>query len=275
MAKNNGLFGLFLCVVVGVCIDVGSTVVGSYRQPAIGHQLRAEVDSGVGDEALGAEGSRDEVLGDRDSGDSYQPSAFSSEPLDIKQAASEDLIRSKIKSIYSAEIGVREETGKNDGKRVEEYLAITKLGPGYAWCSSFVSWVFAEAGFPEPRTPWSPALFPKERVIWERGLGSEVLGNRPNRPGTSDLKPNSSRPIPATADIFGIYFDNLKRIAHAGFVDEWGDKYLVTTEGNTNESGGNEGDGVYRKRRLISSIYQVADWVSGQERIVGPERVMK
>jgi hypothetical protein len=39
-------------------------------------------------------------------------------------------------------------------------------------------------------------------------------------------------------------------------------------EGNTNEAGSNEGDGVYKKRRLINSIYQVANWVQGQERRV-------
>lgn len=74
-----------------------------------------------------------------------------------------NLIRDDIRQIYSAEIGVREKTGKNDGDRVEEYLAITNLGKGYAWCAAFVSWVFSEAGFPEPRTPWSPALFPKKK----------------------------------------------------------------------------------------------------------------
>jgi hypothetical protein len=167
--------------------------------------------------------------------------------------SSENLIRNKIKQIYSAEIGVREKTGKNDGERVEEYLAVTQLGKGYAWCAAFVSWVFSEAGFPQPRTPWSPALFPKDRLIWERG---KVL-----KPNTLYRSPR----WPATADVFGIYFANLKRVAHVGFVDEWGDKYAITVEGNTNEAGNNEGDGVYRKRRLIGSIYQVSDWVHGQK----------
>jgi hypothetical protein len=168
--------------------------------------------------------------------------------MDVSGAFSEEsLIRDQVKAIYSAEIGVREKTGRNDGERVEEYLAVTQLGPGYAWCASFLSWVFSKAGFPEPRTPWSPALFPKERVIWERGETRSFASLE------DDKKPRILKPT--TADVFGIYFDNLKRIAHAGFVDEWGDKYVITTEGNTNEAGSNEGDGVYRKRRLISSIY--------------------
>lgn len=234
-------------------------------------------------------------------------SPFHYVPVEKTVVNETDLIRNKVKQIYTAEIGVREATGKNDGKRVEEYLAITNLGKGYAWCAAFISWVFAEADFPQPRTPWSPALFPKERVIWERGKGKlSAISNRPSvsrdlrsfallkddkvdlrgagyeesnpssivistaaqRSGEISLLNAQPIPNPKTADIFGIYFANLKRIAHAGLVDEWGDKYVVTVEGNTNEAGSNEGDGVYRKRRLISSIYQVADWVTGQERRV-------
>lgn len=184
--------------------------------------------------------------------------------------------RDRLQEIYMAEVGVRELSGRNDGERVEEYLRYTDLGEGYAWCASFVSWVYGQAGFPEPRTAWSPALFPAKRVIWEKGRilekGPMV---RPLEPqsgarGTSFLlntKESAAEPrdapvsLPQKGDVFGIYFNSLKRIAHAGFVDEWGDKYVVTVEGNTNEAGGREGDGVYRKRRLIGSIYRVAAWL--------------
>jgi len=90
--------------------------------------------------------------------------------------------------IYTAEVGVREQSGKNDGERVEAYLAYVGLKKG------------------------NP------------------------------------------------YFPDKKRIAHVGFVDSWDDKYVITVEGNANEAGSREGDGVYRKRRLIGSIYQVARW---------------
>ena len=81
--------------------------------------------------------------------------------------------RSVLQEIYTAEIGVREKTGKNDGPRVEEYLAVTNLGKGYAWCASFVSWVFAEAGFEEPRTAWSPALVSQRQS--DLGAGEEYF----------------------------------------------------------------------------------------------------
>ena len=51
-------------------------------------------------------------------------------------------VRDAVEQIYTAEIGVREKTGKNDGERIEMYLKSTGLGKGYAWCAAFVTWTF-------------------------------------------------------------------------------------------------------------------------------------
>jgi inner membrane protein involved in colicin E2 resistance len=67
---------------------------------------------------------------------------------------------------------------------------------------------------------------------------------------------------PNTTDLFGLYFPEKKRIAHVGFIDAWDDKWLITVEGNTNISGEREGDGVYRKRRMVGSIYRVARYIN-------------
>jgi hypothetical protein len=48
--------------------------------------------------------------------------------------------RQSIITIASAELGIKEATGNNDGPRVEEYLRYTNLGSGYEWCSAFVCW---------------------------------------------------------------------------------------------------------------------------------------
>ena len=168
--------------------------------------------------------------------------------LYVKEGKNATEIRAGLQSIYSKEIGVREKTNKNDGKRIGEYLSYTGLPEGYAWCAAFVSWTFMEAGFKEPKTAWSPSLFPAKRIIWKRSGGL--------------VKRDHKVTVPSRGDVFGIYYTSYKRIAHAGFVDEWGDKYAITVEGNTNDGGIREGDGVYRKRRPISSIYQIADWVS-------------
>ena len=154
-----------------------------------------------------------------------------------------DPIRDKVRKTYSAEVGVREKTGHNDGVKVETYLRYIGLGKGYAWCAAFVCWTYGQSGVKNPRSGYCPDLFTKKYVIYKRGAKT---GNV--------IKPQYG-------DIFGIYFQEKKRIAHTGFVDDWGDKYAITTEGNTNEAGSREGDGVYRKRRLKSSIYEVANYI--------------
>lgn len=150
--------------------------------------------------------------------------------------------RANVKAIYDSQLHVREKTGKNDGVEVERYLRYTKLGKGYAWCAAFVCWSFGQACIINPMNAWSPALLPNNKLIYQKG--SKVYNSTPQ-----------------TADVFGIYYSNLKRIGHVGFVDEWEEgSYVLTVEGNTNSAGSREGDGVYRKRRLKSQIYKVANW---------------
>ena len=62
--------------------------------------------------------------------------------------------------------------------------------------------------------------------------------------------------------MFGIYFPKMKRVAHVGFVDQWGPKEVVTVEGNTNGAGSREGDGVYKKKRLTRQIHSVASYMN-------------
>jgi hypothetical protein len=149
-----------------------------------------------------------------------------------------------IASIYTAEIGVREKTGNNDGTRVEEYLKAANRKKGDAWCAAFVTWTFKQAGADAVVSGWSPDWFPAKNTIYVRG--------------------NQNNQTPHQADVFGIYFQDKGRIAHVGFVDRWesgSSSYAVTVEGNTNDSGSNEGDGVYRKRRLKSQLYKVSRWL--------------
>jgi len=151
----------------------------------------------------------------------------------LNDPAAEGKIRTHILSIALAENGVREQHGKNDGERVEQYLKHIGLPKGHAWCGAYVSWVYSKAGFSKPRTGWTPALFPLNRVV--------------------------KKPMPA--DLFGIYFPSLKRIAHAGIVVQLKSDWALTVEGNTNVDGSREGDGVYRKRRHLRSIAKFANWI--------------
>ncbi|SEM33160.1 CHAP domain-containing protein [bacterium A37T11] len=135
-------------------------------------------------------------------------------------------MRVKLQQIYSKEIGVHEATGHNDGKSVEEYLRYCGVGKGNNWCSAFICWCLGQAGIANPKNPWAPAMFPAKRLV------------------TTPLK----------GTIFGLYFPELKRIGHCGFVDTCDGKWITTVEGNS-------GNAVVRKRRLVSTIDRVADWV--------------
>jgi hypothetical protein len=134
--------------------------------------------------------------------------------------------------IALAELWVREQTNKNDGKRVEEYLSTVGLKKGEPYCAAFVSWVFKQAGYAMPRTAWSPALFPTSRLV-----KAAMPGN-----------------------VFGIYFPAMKRIAHCGLVVSSRSDWITTVEGNTDASGRREGGGVYQRLRHKKSISLFSDW---------------
>jgi len=149
----------------------------------------------------------------------------------------------EVQKIYTAEIGVRELTGHNDGERVEMYLASCHLKKGQPWCAAFVCWTFKKAGVKAIVSGYSPNWFNSKYVIWKKG-------GKNNR-------------TPGPADVGGLYFANKGRIAHTFFIDEWkqGSSNVITVEGNTNEAGSREGDGVYRKRRLKTQIYKISRWL--------------
>jgi cell wall-associated NlpC family hydrolase len=141
--------------------------------------------------------------------------------------------RSSLVGIARGELGVREQTGNNDGPRVESYLRSVGLKKGQAWCAAFVSWIYAQAGFAKPRSGWSPDLFPSSRLA------------RSALPG----------------DVLGIYFKAYKRIAHVGLVIKQDGDWMLSVEGNTNLEGSREGQGVYLKKRHRKTICAFSDWL--------------
>lgn len=157
--------------------------------------------------------------------------------------------RETLIGIAREELGVQERTGHNDGDRIAEYLRYTLLGEGHEWCAAFVSWCFGRAGFVEPRTPWSPALFPQQRLL--RRVEEAQAG-----------------------DVAGFWVREKGRIGHVGLVEvgvglERGindpagsDSYLITIEGN-------KANAVRRVRRHVKTIYVVSDWISDNATLGG------
>lgn len=150
-------------------------------------------------------------------------------------------IREQLVKTAETEVGVREATGNNDGQRVEQYLAVSGFGKGFAWCAAFCAWVFKECGIPTTRSAWCPDWFPSSKVVYFRG-GKQ---NQQPRPG----------------DVFGLWIPAKNRVAHQGIIIAIEGDELTTVEGNTNTAGSREGDGVYKKFRLLSQVSKVSRWI--------------
>jgi hypothetical protein len=150
-------------------------------------------------------------------------------------------IRLKVAYTYASQIEVRELTGHNDGKAVETFLKYCGLPKGQPWCASFICWVFGQNKIANPRSGYCPDLFSSKTLVWKR-----------------NKKANQT---PLQADVFGLYFPEKGRIAHVGFIERWTSTTVSTVEGNTNQAGSREGDGVYRKIRLTRQIYAVARFI--------------
>ncbi|WP_316794660.1 peptidoglycan-binding protein [Pedobacter frigoris] len=152
----------------------------------------------------------------------------------------------RIIEIARKEIGVVERTGKNDGARIAEYIAYCNIKSPAPYCAAWVSWCFGQAGYLQPRTAWSPALFPKERLVID---SSHAL---------NDKKRNDEN---LRGCVAGIYFSSLKRVAHCGIVEAVRNDWCTLIEGNTNVKGSRDGDGVWRRIRHKRTIHCFADWV--------------
>lgn len=141
---------------------------------------------------------------------------------------------------YLGEIGIREEGGNNRGERIQEYLQAVNLGPGFAWCAAFICWNLDQCDITNPSSAWSPAVG-LYNVIYSRG--DEVFPSA--RPGL----------------VFALYYKNLGRIGHVGFIHQVKDEQVITVEGNTNGDGSRDGDGVHKKIRPTWAIYRVSSYL--------------
>jgi hypothetical protein len=145
-----------------------------------------------------------------------------------------------LEEIYLSYVGVREATGKNDGPEVAKFLRAVGLDEGFAWCSAFAASCLDEAGIPHSINAWSPTAENRNNFVYTN---------------------NNFVKEPRSGDIFTIWYNSLKRIGHAGFYHRnQNEKIIVTVEGNTNDAGSREGDGVYKKYRSLNTIHSISRW---------------
>lgn len=136
----------------------------------------------------------------------------------------------------ASQVGVRE-TGRNKGEMVEAYQEQAGLGKGggYPWCAAFVYWAYIKAGTPPNRLPnFGAAAAVRNWRDW--AAKNDRLTDKPQR-----------------GDLF--YWVGANGQGHIGFVTEVSILgFVKTIEGNTNDGGSRDGDGVYRRTRLFASI---------------------
>ena len=133
--------------------------------------------------------------------------------------------------IAQAQVGVRE-VPQNSGPAVETFLASVGLGPGFSWCMAFVYWCVDQAA---------------------RGLGIQNplvrTGGCLRQWNETILKKSDT---PKAGDIF--IMDLGGGNGHTGIVLAVRGDTIDTVEGNTNNDGSANGDGVYQRTRKVARM---------------------
>ncbi len=133
----------------------------------------------------------------------------------------------KLIEVAATQVGVKERPG-NRGPQVKQYLAIVGLNEGYAWCAGFVCWCVDKVE--------------KKKMNYSAGVLALHNHNQ-----TIQVKE------PKSGDIFIMRFAN--GLGHTGIITKVTASHVHTIEGNTNDGGSREGDGVYRRVRDRKTIH--------------------
>lgn len=138
---------------------------------------------------------------------------------------------SRLVRIADSQVGYHEGRSGGHWNNIQKYSpAVPGLewSQGQAWCCTFVSWCAMKAGL--------ASLFPrtascKEAMAWWKAR-------------------NQFHEYPAIGA--QVIYGNGE---HTGIVRDYDDTYIYVDEGNTNNNGSAEGDGVYLKKRLRRDPY--------------------
>lgn len=157
--------------------------------------------------------------------------------------------REIIARVAARYLGTREES-RNRGPHLEEFWKATSYPDGAAnrepWCSAFVSFCVQQADKESSELRLRvPPTFPAvaQWLPWAKRPETGCVIFTPN-----DVRLEKYLPEPGDIVVY------LPRLSHVGIVEAYfaGAGVVATIEGNTNEAGSREGDGVYRKNRELS-----------------------
>ena len=155
-------------------------------------------------------------------------------------------LREKLVETAETYVGIREETGRNDGKDVVRILRNINLHKGDPWCAATMAIIHDENNVPNPRSGYCPDWF-RSNVVFKK-----------NTPVFDEFRAKQ-------AQVFGLYIESKRRVGHVGMIVGESKFSYTTIEGNTNDAGSDEGEGCYRKIRNKRSIFVVSDYAMSKE----------
>lgn len=146
-------------------------------------------------------------------------------------------LRKELISIAQSQVGIKEATGKNDGRDVYKYQKNVGLASGVSWCGCFVTWNFDSL----QKVTTTILKYPRT------GVAAEWLKNNrtytKNKSETLDFKPGM------------IAGEGNNSITHVAIVVEKWDAYHYVT------IGGNESNGVKRSVKHVDNLQALSDYL--------------
>jgi hypothetical protein len=130
--------------------------------------------------------------------------------------------------VAKAEAGYHEGYANGHWNNIEKYAPQVpglEWAQGQAWCATFVSWCAMKAGAAD--------LFPRTASCDVAGAFYRNAGRWSDYPAIGAQ----------------VFYGSISDLNHTGIVYAYDDTYVYTIEGNTNDNGSREGDGVYLKKR--------------------------
>jgi hypothetical protein len=157
----------------------------------------------------------------------------------------EQSLRDSVVVKAQSQLYVVEKTGHNDGIEVENYLKLTGLPKGYAWCAAFVSWVYHESHVKTIISARAADFF-KDDIVYRLDISLDKNALNKGQKG----------------DVIGLYYDYLGRIGHIMLIESSEKNSYTVISGNTNKGGDREGEGVERAIIPKGIIYAISDKIT-------------
>lgn len=148
------------------------------------------------------------------------------------------ILRNELIAVAASQVGIKEETGNNDGKAILKFQKAAGLKSGMAWCAAFTTWCHNACDIPNPESGRAANWF-TTNLVYKKGFKRIV--------------PFTVRRGQVAAETNGT------RISHISIIEERINKTHLYT------IGGNESNAVRRQLKRFDSLWAIADYAGWKE----------